>query len=607
MGRHASGWTANNTKDTASVGFLSMKLSSDPQSRFLPQFADMNTVPNFDGQLLIGEPNQGNTRLQPIAMFSVQIKTLPKDYSNRNKRGETSDYKYSCDTAAFYSVIEKITMDPVLLLMVDVCNQKAFWKHLSEESCIESLKRGNQRTCTVYFNEEDAVDDFDSFYEKLLEIANERTDESSRLVLIKNESSDAIRNQLVKAAIELNRLLDNEYRFVKESLYPQVKQFGLALNKNKNASVLKVFKIIEDENGELVRNFELNGPMPGTKKNFFSVLDNNDVMAFFRKTDNLDLDKMIGEFCQSQIERFCNKAYLPAHYLSNEILFEVVYFFLDTLSSRYPSIRDDNTGKACFKEDSIPLAEIEKLWSAMIDADLYFYNEVGTDLGEKNFEGTLIIDPLNSSHKEKNGEYLNRALEQPLGKPRYTLVLKGDFPYDFIESVIEELSNRDIEIVTRPWHKPEGNVAIEEFQKWPHQPQIYIWYTKKTFYGELEKLIRQTQSAYRFAIKDFPKNTSCLYELKGKYVFYLKKTRNPQICILHKPGKKFETSWTYDPIPEEPFKIGYDQSIECYSRLDFRKAPLYSMLEFFLIRQICKQHGIHCVLTIGEHLGKKFE
>lgn len=607
MTRHASGWTTNNTKDKVSVGFLDMKLSMDSQGRFLPQFNDMDTVPNLDGQLMIGETNSEHTRLQPIAMFAVQIKTLPENYSNNNKRGETSDFKYSCDTGAFYTVIEKVTMDPVLLLMVDIRNQRAYWKHLSAELCIDSLKKGGQQSCTVYFNTEDSIGDLDSFYEKLRAIADNRNSESSELVLIKNEPSDDVRRQLIESAIELNRLLDNDYRFVKESLFPQVKQFGLALNKSKGTSILKVFKIVENENGELVRNFELEDLPEGGKRSFFDVLDKKDVMAFFRNTDNLDLSEVINKFCEEQIERFCKKAYLPARYLSKDVLSEVVFFFLDALSELYPSLQDRKCGKACYERDSISLIEAERLWVAMQDADLYYYDSLNIGIGGESYEGTLIIDPLKRSSRSKDDALLKQALEQPYGQLRYTLLLKGDFPYDFVKSVIDELSNRDVETIARPWHKPEGDAAIEEYQSLPHRPQTYFWYTMETFYKELEKLIRRTQSAYRFAIKDFPNNVADSYELKGRYEFFLKKTRDPQVFVLHKPGSKFETSWTYDPAPEKPFEIGYDQSTGGYYRIDFCKAPLYSMLEYFLVKQICTHHKIRCVLSIGEHMGGKFK
>lgn len=606
MARHAAGWTTNNTKDKASVGFLNMKLSMDAQSRFLPQFNDMDTVPNLDGQLMIGEANFEHTRSQPIAMFAVQIKTLPQDYSNNNKRGEITDYKYSCDTGAFYTVIEKVTMDPVLLLMVDVRNQKAYCRHLSVELCIDSLKKGDQQSCTVYFNEEDSIDNLDSFFEKLLAIANNRDNETSELVLIKNEPSDDVRKQMIESAIELNRLLDNDYRFVKESLFPHVRQFGLALNKSKETSILKVFKIVENEQGDLVRNFELEELPEGKKRSFFDILGENDVMAFFRNTDNLDLDEVVEKFCQDQIERFCKKAYLPARYLSDDILAEVTFFFLDTLSERYPTLQDKDCGRACYKSDSLPMVEVEKLWTAMRDADLYYFDALNVGVGGDGFTGILSIDPLKKSSKAKNEAFLNQALSQPYGDLGYTLLLKGDFPYDFVKSVINELSDRDVGTIARPWRRPEGDAAIEEFQSWPRQPQIYIWYTVKTFYQEFQKLIRKTQSAYRFAIKDFPHSASSSYELKGKYEFFLTGTRDPQICILHKPGKKFETSWTYDPVPEDPFEDGYDQSVHSYHRIDFCNAPLYSMLEYFLIKQICKHHKIHCVASIGEHVGGKF-
>lgn len=606
MTRYAAGWTTNNTKDKASVGFLNMKLSMDNQNRFLSQFNDMDTVPNLDGQLMIGKANFEHTRSQPIAMFAVQIKTLPQDYSNNNKRGEISDYKYSCDAGAFYTVIEKVTMDPVLLLMVDARKQKAYCRHLSVEMCVDSLKKGDQQSCTVYFNEEDSIDNLDSFFEKLLAIANNRSNETSELVLIKNESSDDVRKQLIESAIELNRLLDNEYRFVKESLFPHVKQFGLALNKSKKTLILKVFKIVENEQGDLVRNFEFEELPEGKKRSFFDVLGENDVMAFFRNTDNFDPSEVVEKFCQDQIERFCKKAYLPAHYLSDDILAEVAFFFLDTLSERYPALQDKDCGRACYKNDSLSISEIEKLWIATRDADLYYYDVLDIGVGGDGFTGTLIIDPLKKSSKEKDEAFLNQALSQPYGDLGYTLLLKGDFPYDFVKSVIDELSDRDIDTIARPWRRPEGDAAIEEFQSWPHQPQTYIWYTTNTFYQELEKLIRRTQSAYRFAIKGFSRGTSSPYELTGKYEFFLKETRDPQICILHKPGKKFETSWTYDPAPEEPFENEYDQSIRGYCRIDFCNAPLYSMLEYFLITQICKYHKIHCVVSIGEHVGGKF-
>lgn len=606
MVRHAAGWTTNNTKDKASVGFLNMKFSMDAQSRFLPQFNDMDTVPNLDGQLMIGEVNFEHTRSQPIAMFAVQIKTLPQDYSNNNKRGEITDYKYSCDAGAFYTVIEKVTMDPVLLLMVDVRNQKAYCRHLSVELCIDSLKKGDQQSCTVYFNEEDSIDNLDSFFEKLLAIANNRGNETSELVLIKNEPSNDVRKQMIESAIELNRLLDNDYRFVKESLFPHVRQFGLALNKSKETSILKVFKIVENEQGDLVRNFELEELPEGKKRGFFDILGENDVMAFFRNADNLDLDEVVEKFCQDQIERFCKKAYLPARYLSDDILAEVAFFFLDTLSERYPILQDKDCGRACYKSDSLPMVEVEKLWTAMRDADLYYYDALDIGAGGDGFTGILSIDPLKKSSKAKNEAFLNQALSQPYGDLRYTLLLKGDFPYNFVKSVIDELSDRDVGTIARPWRRPEGDTAIEEFQSWPRQPQTYIWYTVKTFYQEFQKLIRKTQSAYRFAIKDFPHGASSSYELKGKYEFFLTETRDPQICILHKPGKKFETSWTYDPVPEEPFESGYDQCVRSYHRIDFCNAPLYSMLEYFLIKQICKHHKIHCAVSIGEHVGGKF-
>lgn len=137
-------------------------------------------------------------------------------------------------------------------------------------------------------------------------------------------------------------------------------------------------------------------------------------MAFFRNTDNLDLDEVIEKFCQDQIERFCKKAYLPARYLSDDILAEVAFFFLDTLSERYPTLQDKDCGRACYKSESLPMVEVEKLWTAMRDADLYYYDALDIGVGGDGFTGILSIDPLKKSSKAKNEAFLNQALSLSL-------------------------------------------------------------------------------------------------------------------------------------------------------------------------------------------------
>lgn len=103
------------------------------------------------------------------------------------------------------------------------------------------------------------------------------------------------------------------------------------------------------------------------------------------------------------------------------------------------------------------------------------------------------------------------------------------------------------------------------------------------------------------------KDSRGLFELTGDYVFYLSRTREPSISIMHKPGDRFCTSFTYDDFPSEPFEQGADSYTMQYSHLNFGKAPLYSMLEYFFLRNACKSLGIHCVLSVGDHIGRQFK
>lgn len=603
---YAKGWSPNSAKDIASVGFLKALFAKDDQSRFLPLFNDLDTIPNLDGQLLIGEKGGKDTVTQPIATFAVQIKTLPRDYSNKNKHGELSDYKYSCDTGAFYTALTKITMDPVLLLLVDTRNDVAYWKHLSTDLCVSVMKKEMQKRCTVYFNEEDAIGDLNEMHRSLIEIADSRSSAMDAVVLIRNENSDSIRNQLLDTAIELNRMIDNEYRFLKESLFPEVRQFGLALNRTKDDVCIKVYTIVKNHKGELVRQIEAPDSEGADGKKFFDVFEPGDLMVFIQPVDGFDPQSILDGFIRKLLERFAERSYLPVRYLSDTVLAEIVFFFLDTLAGHYSSLSDEACIVACFERDRISVAESWEAWLAMRDAELYFYDSLSLENPALEAPGALIIDPLKRtrSGSVKSIEFFERALREPRSVSSYELHMKGDFPYNLVESALQELSDRGISEIRRPWRKPEGKMAYDEYRKWGQYPQIYAWYTLDTYLSEFEKLVRRMQLAFRFAARNF--SDDLLSGAGGSYQFFLEKTRDPRIQILHKCGKSFDVAWSCEERPEHLENEEFGTYIRTHACLDFAKAPLYAALEYFLVRELLEQHDIQCVLRFGEHIGKKF-
>lgn len=314
------------------------------------------------------------------------------------------------------------------------------------------------------------------------------------------------------------------------------------------------------------------------------------------------MDEIIESFCKKLIETFSRKSYLPASYLSNEIISEIVFWYLDCLAEHCPGFRDGESVKTCYIDKSIPLEKVIKLWKAMSDAVVLHYDSLSLSFDP---ESTLLIDPLKDSETFLD-KHFGLALEHPVEHVPCNLEFSGVFPYRFIESVINEANDRGLSEIVRPWHKPEGENAIKEYEECGIRPQIFFWYTMETYYKELEKLIGLAQQAYRYAIRAFSREARLHYRKTGTNVFYLQKTRDSGIKILHLPGGQFATSFTYEEAPSDPLACGADSFTVGAARLDFTKAPLYSSLEYFLIEDVCKYHNVHCVLLFGEHIGSQF-
>lgn len=597
------GWTRNNAKDQGSVGYLKYVLATDRDCRFLSEFNDMDIMPNLDGHFYIGRPNGNGDSLHPVASFAVQIKTLPTDYHNSNTRGRRSEYKYSCDTGSFYTVLEKVTLDPVILFLVDYEKLHVFWRYLSINECVNLLKKGDQQTCTVYFNKEDRIDRLADFYDALMAIVETVKCVEGEIV-VRNNDSDDFRNSLTASVVELNRLMDNDYRFVKEAFFSNVKQFGFSVNQNKDTLLIKVFRIIENSKGELVRSFEMNDSPGDSSHSFFDLLDPDDVVVFSRKAEGFNPSELVNDFCISQIERLCKKSYLPAKYLSDTILAEAVYYFLDVLAGCYSPLADGECGKPCYKAEEISLEQVIILWEGMRKAEALRYDSLTQGKCRESNE-VLLCDPLRRGEcllQKYYGAALNDSVDS-----FWEVQFSGDFPYKHIESVINELSERNIRKVQRPWHKPEGEIVIEEMRNYGKSPQIYRHYTVDTYYSQLERLITETQDAYRFAMKMLTAEARIKYERAEENAIFLSGSRDPIITIVRTPKAKFETRLSYDSVPVKPTQFGATGFSTEVARVDFMKAPLYSMLEYFFIRAVCETHGIHCVMSFGEHIGTQYK
>ena len=237
----------------------------------MPYISANDKTPNFDGYF---EICKDTTRKKiPNERFDVQVKSLNHDYSNKNKLSNTrSLYKYSCDTKVMNAVLQGITKNPVLLILVDASNRFIFWKYISVQFCIEFGIDSTEHK-TIFFDECDKITDCNKWTEELRTIYHNNTQqlfdpEKNTYILPKNCRTVPIEAQ--KAFDFLNNLLDGELWFIKKYFFPNVWKFGIAYydDISERVSCVGIYRIEYGENNYFIKIFDENNDYYLTKMHY---------------------------------------------------------------------------------------------------------------------------------------------------------------------------------------------------------------------------------------------------------------------------------------------------------------------------------------------------
>ena len=256
-GKNIGGYDKNYKYDRKAVNFLEgFLLESD---LIVPHFEAEDKLPNLDGYLEICEPS--NQKINPIGRFDVQIKSLNHNYCNDNVCDNIEySYKYSCDTKVVNVVLEALTYNPVLLILVDNRDKRIFWKYMSEQYCLE-LDVGTKVKKTLYFNETDEITDSNEWYDILHNIYRKysfaQRDEEEALFLLADKEQ-TIPSMVQDMSDYLNNMLDNELWFIKQSYFPDTWKIGIAyLDDSKNSfSCIGLYKIKREKNDLFIKQFK---------------------------------------------------------------------------------------------------------------------------------------------------------------------------------------------------------------------------------------------------------------------------------------------------------------------------------------------------------------
>lgn len=197
---------------------------------------ERDKYPNIDGYIELVDEN-----LVPIGKLEVQIRKLP-DSSGTNR-------KIQCPTS-LVAYSEEATCNPVLLIGVNVEQNKAYWVHITKD--IIKLKNGNtQKSKVVSFPASNIIDgkntkyiaewrNITESYKTKMQGYNEIKESYEKLRVHANPVLGVDKKDFQDIHIfldEINDLLENKFSIVKKRYYPTAWKIGLAYYEYEDDSV----------------------------------------------------------------------------------------------------------------------------------------------------------------------------------------------------------------------------------------------------------------------------------------------------------------------------------------------------------------------------------
>ncbi|MDH6312663.1 hypothetical protein M2137_001438 [Parabacteroides sp. PFB2-10] len=222
--------TANGVKEKKSVLFIEYLLVDAPAKT---KIETEDTNANIDGYIeLLDEDGY------PKGKVTIQVKTVNKVDENKNR--------FPCPTSLFAHA--EVTTDIVLLIAVDHSQNVALWKYISRSLLEENRSKEEQETITLHFGNEEKLSSstlsttlqtWRSISQREVKINQDASylsaeNEKLRQLILQSQNStfkiakeDVIKIQQFSDAY--NHLLDSEFRYIKETIFPKCWKRGIAI------------------------------------------------------------------------------------------------------------------------------------------------------------------------------------------------------------------------------------------------------------------------------------------------------------------------------------------------------------------------------------------
>lgn len=509
---HIGGYDTYNFNDSDGISFLTLFLQQQKTIKALLEHDDK--IPNLDGsiQLLC----KGDFKCIPTQIFDVQVKTLDCEYSNNNKKQNRSQYKYSIDTKAFNVVKHNITLNPVLIFLVDLNCKKIFYIYASQEYVLK-LDLKEEKEKTIYFNDEDEIIDIDAFTNTLRAIHEEKVS------LLNN----GIKNKITAEncfSEEDNLLLQNEWDYldnilthklkpITSQMFPDTWKFGIAYCPHNNYSMVGIYQIKRGKSGEYIK--------------YFSNEVNDCFSIFHYKKEKIDLHEVIVKQIYNMLEIYYKKYHFSPSVLDTMVLEEISFYFLDTIASVCPGFQSSQYTQVYYRNTET-VEELSQIWNSLLQ--MAIKNSQNVINKYSNVPNVFCeIDPI-SSLKNYNSQNRQQALQEFysffsaektfIENLPYPLCFSSKWNYTLVHETIIELRKRDIKTITRPWKCKKYKEMFKEYEilKISGFDRIETGYLIEDIYYNSKKLLKHFPSAYNYVITNYWGTDNKSHQLYIDYV-----------------------------------------------------------------------------------------
>lgn len=456
-------------------------------------------IPNIDGYLILADKEQVK-----IGTLEVQVKTLRKSKSKK--------VSYPCPVG-FLSYCHRNDL-PVLLIVVDSDNKKAYWVHINHsitrnltpkgktvsislpiQNCISETDKGYiQEWIDICKSRNYYAENFRLERECLLE---EQIEQLKKMVTVTVGEEDPIFKELHSFLDQYNGLLDREFSNIKASMYEDIWKLGIAIGQYKDSQVdYIIYPVKATVNDVQIKRI--------TKENEDTIEDQALKRCYmsgnpFKK----DALKYAYELIQDDVNEVLKQKglLLITDFIANEYL--VKFIERNALLLNLDEDADDFT--IALLRDGLEVFLPIWIDEAVIERKL-----------EPSLVYTINIDEFNWHMSDKTREKIHkRALDRykvkEYSKSKYRIISKT-FNLSLINRLIrykDSISEKLIKRVYAKWEETNNETTT----------LIFDLYTKESFLTNVKRFYTNLPEAYEGFVNTF------FPLLKDEFDYFLKSDR----------------------------------------------------------------------------------